>query len=166
MAKNIIHNLAVQLGDLLMKDRLMCAVAESCTGGGLSMAITDIPGSSQWFDRGFVTYSNQAKHELLGVATNLIEKHGAVSENVVLAMAIGVLERSHAKVSASISGIAGPDGGSMEKPVGTVWIGFARTGQSARACRYQFKGDRAAIRQQAVQCALDGLIHCLQIEWV
>lgn len=164
MTKNVIHELAKQLGGLLMQRHLRCAVAESCTGGGLSVAITDIPGSSQWFDRGLVTYSNQAKTELLGVSAELIEERGAVSEAVVLAMAAGVIERSHAEVSASISGIAGPDGGTSDKPVGTVWIGFARTGQSAQAYRYAFQGDREAIRQQAVTCALEGLIHFLLIE--
>jgi nicotinamide-nucleotide amidase len=162
MAKNTIPLLAKQLGDLLMQRHLRCAVAESCTGGGLSAAMTDIPGSSQWFDRGFVTYSNQAKEELLGVSADVIQTHGAVSEAVVSEMALGAIANSAAEISVSISGIAGPGGGSMDKPVGTVWIGFAGADQPIQAHCYVFPGDRQAIRQQAVEKALQGLIQCIK----
>lgn len=162
MAKNIIHVLVKQLAALLIQHHLRCAVAESCTGGGLSAAMTDIPGSSEWFDRGFVTYSNEAKQELLGVSADLIQTQGAVSEAVVLAMALGVIANSHADLSVSISGVAGPGGGTVDKPVGTVWIGLAGAGKPVQAHRYVFQGNRSAIRLQAVQSALEILIECCQ----
>lgn len=156
-----IYSLASKLGSILLHRKLRVAVAESCTGGGLAAAITDIPGSSQWFDRGFVTYSNESKQQMLGVPACLIELQGAVSEAVVRAMAEGVLAASRAHVSVAISGIAGPDGGSVEKPVGTVWIAWAHASQLIHAQRYLFTGDRLAVRQQAVQTALDGLIYAI-----
>ncbi len=148
--------LAASLGAALKQRGFMIATAESCTGGLVAAAITSIAGSSDWFDRGFVTYSNQAKHEMLGVPLALIEQHGAVSEEVARAMAEGALKYSHAQVSISITGIAGPGGGSDIKPVGLVWHGFAvkrSDGTQALHCqRQQYAGDRAAIREQA--CAL------------
>lgn len=152
------HSLASKLGQLLLMHNLRCAVAESCTGGGLAAAITDIAGSSQWFDRGFVTYSNEAKQEMLGVPAQMLASEGAVSEAVVRAMAEGTLAASGANLSAAISGIAGPDGGSLEKPVGTVWIAWAGDMQVTHAQCYQFTGERVGIRQQAVNAALEGLI--------
>ena len=153
-----IYELSQQLGLSLLNQGLHCAVAESCTGGLLAAAITEVPGSSQWFDRGFVTYTNEAKTELLGVPAGVIAAQGAVSEATVRAMAEGVLEQSHAQVSAAISGVAGPSGGSLEKPVGTVWVAWAGGAKDTEARSYLFKGDRQSIREQAVQVALEGLI--------
>ena len=159
-----IYDLADKLGQVLLKRKLRCAVAESCTGGGLAAAITDIAGSSQWFDRGFVTYTNEAKQEVLAVPKNVIHSQGAVSEATVRAMAHGTISASDAEVSVAISGIAGPSGGSPEKPVGTVWIAWAGDLQPTHAQCYLFKGDRIAIRQQAVQVALEGLIKRCDIQ--
>ena len=159
MSKKIkIHELADTLGHVLLKHKWRCAVAESCTGGSLSAVITDIAGSSQWFDRGFVSYSNEAKIELLGVPSSVISEKGAVSEATVRAMAEGAISASMAHVSVSISGIAGPSGGGFKKPVGTVWVAWAGALQPTEAQCYFFKGDRAAIREQAVRVALEGLI--------
>ncbi len=157
-----IHLLAEKLAQVLLSRNLRCTVAESCTGGGLAAAITDIPGSSQWFDRGFVTYSNQAKQQMLGVPEQMLASEGAVSEAVVRAMAEGALAASDANVSVAISGIAGPDGGSLEKPVGTVWLAWAADKQPTHAQGYLFMGDRMAVRQQAVRIALKGLISKLR----
>lgn len=150
--------LAKQFGELLIQRNLRCTVAESCTGGSLAAAITDVPGSSQWFDRGFVTYTNKAKQEMLGVPQEMIVSFGAVSEPVVNAMATGALAASNADISIAISGIAGPSGGSDDKPVGTVWIAWAYNAQPASAKRFLFLGDRLAIRQQAVLAGLKGVI--------
>ena len=133
------------------------ATAESCTGGLIAGACTDLSGSSAWFERGFVTYSNDAKTELLGVDEALIEAHGAVSEAVARAMAAGALRHSRAQVSVAVTGVAGPTGGSAEKPVGTVWFGWA-TPAGVFAERQRFAGDRAAVRQAAVAHALAGLL--------
>jgi len=160
---NEIYDLAKKLGQLLYDQKLYCAVAESCTGGSLAAAITDVPGSSQWFDRGFVTYTNEAKQEMLGVPASVIATDGAVSDATVRAMAQGALANSHADMSMAISGIAGPGGGSTDKPVGTVWIAWARLLQTSHAQCYLFAGDRASVRQQAVQVALDGAIAILHI---
>ncbi len=152
-----VHALAKQLGDVLLRQHLSCAVAESCTGGGLSAAITDIPGSSQWFDRGFVTYSNASKHQMLAVPQAMIASFGAVSEPVVRAMAEGVLLASNADIGVAITGIAGPDGGSLDKPVGTVWLAWATdSGTDIEHCC--FVGDRSSVREQAIWVALKGLI--------
>jgi nicotinamide-nucleotide amidase len=152
------YALAEQLGAILLKRKLHCAVAESCTGGALAAAITEVPGSSQWFDRGFVTYTNPSKQELLAVPSQVITTHGAVSEETVRYMAEGVLAHSDAFVSVGISGIAGPGGGSVDKPVGTVWIAWAGDYQPTHAECFLFKGNRAAIREQAVEAALQGLL--------
>ena len=160
--QSTLHKLAHQLGKLLLKHHLRCAVAESCTGGSLAAAITDIAGSSQWFDRGLVTYSNESKTELLGIPESVIFSQGAVSEATARAMAQGMLAISKAQVSVSITGIAGPAGGSPEKPIGTVWLAWASDSQPTHAQCYLFKGDRLAIRQQAVHVALEGLIHRLE----
>ena len=133
---------------------LMLTTAESCTGGMIAAAITDIAGSSAIFDRGFVTYSNEAKTEMLGVPAALIAQHGAVSEEVARAMAQGALTHSRANFAISTTGIAGPSGGSAEKPVGTVYIGQCRKGEAPTATLRHFSGDRAAIRAQTVQAAL------------
>lgn len=134
-------------------------VAESCTGGGVAAALTELPGSSAWFERGFVTYSNTAKIDMLGIDPQLIEKDGAVSESVAMAMAQGALAHSRADVALSITGIAGPDGGSAQKPVGTVWFGMATREKPAEAFMRFFQGDRASIRQQAILSGLSELIY-------
>lgn len=150
--------LAEKLGKVLILRKLFCTVAESCTGGSLAAAITDIPGSSQWFERGFITYSDVAKSEMLAVPDTILASHGAVSQPTVCAMAEGAIEASHSHVSVAISGIAGPSGGTPEKPVGTVWLAWAGGFTPTYADCYFFEGDRAAIREKAVHVALEGLI--------
>ena len=157
--QSLIGTLAEDLGHILLKRQWYCAVAESCTGGELCAAITAIAGSSQWFDRGFITYTNAAKHDMLGVPEGVIASHGAVSEATVMAMAKGVIAACNtADVSIAISGIAGPDGGGPEKPVGTVWIAWDIGEQSISAERYLFLGDRESVRKCAVEAALCGLV--------
>lgn len=149
--------LAGQLGEALYARRLQVTTAESCTGGGIAEAITRIAGSSQWFEAGFVTYSNRQKTQQLGVPGALFDSVGAVSREVVEAMASGALERSGAHLAVAVSGIAGPDGGTPGKPVGTVWLAW-HDGERCFSCRCQFPGDRQAVRQQTVLRALDGLL--------
>lgn len=134
------------------------ASAESCTGGLIAAACTDLAGSSHWFDRGFVTYSNASKTEMLGVDSGLISAQGAVSEAVACAMALGAIDRSQAQVSVAVTGIAGPGGAVPGKPVGTVWIAWARRGRPARAQRCHFDGDRGEVRRATVAAALEGLL--------
>jgi nicotinamide-nucleotide amidase len=150
--------LTQQVAQCLRDIRYRLSTAESCTGGWVAKCCTDLSGSSAWFDRGFVTYSNNAKQELLGVPQSVIAKHGAVSQAVVEAMALGALTHSQADISVSISGIAGPDGGSPEKPVGTVWIAWATQSGRMTSQHFHFQGDRDAIRRQAVSEALKGII--------
>lgn len=145
---------------LLARNEAM-ATAESCTGGLIAKLLTDVPGSSRWFERGIVSYSNAAKQELLGVPAATIAAHGAVSAATVLAMAEGLLARAPVQWTVSVSGIAGPDGGTPDKPVGTVWIGWAGTGIVPAASRFVFAGDRAAVREQTVVAALQGLLDLL-----
>ena len=133
------------------------STAESCTGGLIAGACTDLPGSSNWFERGFVTYSNAAKTGMLGVDAALIETHGAVSEPVARAMAEGALRHSLAQVSVAVTGVAGPTGGSLEKPVGTVWLSWCVAGLTSAEVK-RFQGDRAAVRAQTVACVLAGLL--------
>ena len=147
----------VQLADLLLKKRWYLATAESCTGGMISAACTDLAGSSAWFERGFVTYSNAAKTELLGVDAELIAQQGAVSEAVARSMAHGALAKSRAQVAVSVTGVAGPTGGSASKPVGTVWFGFATPKGLVTETRL-FAGDRAAVRLATVRHAFQRLI--------
>ena len=154
------HTLPALVADLMLKRGLFLATAESCTGGMIAAACTDLAGSSTWFERGFVTYSNAAKTEMLGVDAALIEQHGAVSEAVVRAMAAGALAHSHAQVAVAVTGVAGPSGGSTEKPVGMVWLGFALAGQVHAECQH-FPGDRAAVRSATVQYALRRLTELL-----
>ena len=151
---------AKALAAILMQQNRMLATAESCTGGLIAAACTDLAGSSQWFERGFVTYSNAAKTELLGVPADLIARHGAVSEPVARAMAEGAVARSHAQVSVAVTGVAGPSGGSPDKPVGTVWLGWCVAGHTTTECRH-FSGDRAAVRQATVAHALARLVQLL-----
>jgi nicotinamide-nucleotide amidase len=136
----------------------LLATAESCTGGLIAASCTDLAGSSAWFDRAVVSYSNEAKTELLGVGADLIAAHGAVSEPVARAMAEGVLARSKATVAVAVTGIAGPGGGSPDKPVGTVWLAWACRGQATQAERHVFAGDRAAVRWQTCAVALGGVL--------
>lgn len=138
--------------------------AESCTGGLVAAACTALAGSSEWFDRGFVTYSNEAKQELLGVPRTLIDTHGAVSEPVARAMAEGALARSGADLAVSVTGIAGPGGATPGKPVGTVWLGWCCRGAVSLAQRLQLPGDRAAVRAQTVAAALQCLAQLAQPE--
>ena len=146
-----------ELAEKLQKAAWMMATAESCTGGRIAGACTDLSGSSAWFERGFVTYSNEAKHELLDVPRELIEQHGAVSEPVAAAMAEGALRHAHAQVSVAVTGVAGPTGGSPAKPVGTVWFGWATPAGVSTEC-LRFDGDRAAVREATVRHAIAGLI--------
>jgi nicotinamide-nucleotide amidase len=132
---------------------IMLATAESCTGGLIAAALTAIAGSSDVVDRGFVTYSNEAKHQMIGVPMALIESHGAVSEQVAAAMADGALARSRAAIAVSVTGVAGPSGGSADKPVGLVWLGLARSGMTPLTQRRVFPGDRTAIRAATVDHA-------------
>lgn len=153
-----LEKLAERLGRLLIERGEWLAAAESCTGGWLAQSVTAIAGSSTWFDRGFVTYSNAAKVDMLGVPESTLARHGAVSEAVARAMAQGVLARSRADWSVAITGIAGPSGGSPEKPVGTVCFAWARIDGGCEAQTCLFSGDRAAVREQSVHYALNGLI--------
>ena len=138
----------------------MLATAESCTGGLIAAACTDLSGSSNWFERGFVTYSNEAKSELLAVDAALIERNGAVSEVVARAMAFGAVRHSRAQVSVAVTGVAGPTGGTPQKPVGTVWFGFQVDGQLTSETQ-RFDGDRAAVREATVRHALRRLLELL-----
>ena len=153
--------LSQQLAKLLLQKKKQLAVAESCTGGWLAKCLTDIAGSSQWFERGFVTYSNLAKQEMLGVLPATLEQQGAVSEAVVREMAAGVLEHSAADLSIAISGIAGPGGAVPGKPVGTVCFGLACKDNVLQSDTQYFEGDREAVRRQSVAYALIRLLHVL-----
>jgi nicotinamide-nucleotide amidase len=150
--------LAQEAGAALSAAGLMLATAESCTGGWIAQSVTDIAGSSGWFDRGFVAYTNESKADLLGVSPAIIAAHGAVSEAAVLAMVTGALAHSRAQVAVAVTGIAGPGGGSPEKPVGTVWLAWQRQGRDAIARLARFDGDRRAVRRQTVLAALRGVI--------
>ena len=153
--------LVLELAELLQQQGRMMATAESCTGGLIAGACTDLSGSSNWFERGFVTYSNEAKTELLGVDAALIAAEGAVSEPVARAMAEGAVARSPAQVAVAVTGVAGPTGGSAEKPVGTVWFGWSVAGR-VRTERRRFDGDRAAVRAATVHHALQTLLTLLR----
>ncbi len=153
-----LEKLAERLGHLLLERGEWLAAAESCTGGWLAQSVTAIAGSSAWFDRGFVTYSNAAKMDMLGVPESTLDRHGAVSEAVARAMAQGALAHSRADWTVAITGIAGPGGGSPEKPIGTVCFAWASKNGGCEATLSLFSGDRATIREQAVRFALNGLI--------
>ncbi len=155
-------NLAASLGVLLKSHGLMLATAESCTGGGVAQAITEIAGSSAWFERGFVTYSNQSKVELLGVGEETLRLHGAVSEATVREMVAGALQRSQAQAALAVSGIAGPSGGTPGKPVGTVWFAWGIKGALINARRHLLHGNRAEVRAQSVRIALQGMVGMLE----
>ena len=155
---NELEAIAARLGRLLESRGECLAVAESCTGGWVAQALTAVAGSSAWFDRGFVSYSNAAKRDMLGVPETTLARHGAVSEATARAMAQGVLSNSLADWSLAITGIAGPTGGTPDKPVGTVCFAWAGRGGGCVACTRYFAGDRRAVREQSVACALSGLI--------
>ncbi len=152
------------LAELAISNKRVLAAAESCTGGLIAAAFTEISGSSVWFDRGFVTYSNNAKQEMLGVTSEVLSDHGAVSEEVVIAMAAGAVAASDANIAVSVSGVAGPTGGSSDKPVGTVWIACAGDGFATVAQHHLFPGDRQEIRHQTVDHAVQLLIACIESE--
>ncbi len=158
MSESSLYLLAEMAGKALKESHQVVATAESCTGGGIMQALTEVPGSSGWCDGGLITYSSDAKQRLLGVPKTIIEQFGAVSDETVRAMAEGVLSRCGATVSVAVSGIAGPDGGTVEKPVGTVWIAWAGAGTRTKTLKFLFEGDRASIRRQTVYAALDELI--------
>ncbi|MGD2166627.1 MAG: nicotinamide-nucleotide amidohydrolase family protein [Gammaproteobacteria bacterium] len=152
-----LENLAAQLGELLLERRWTVTTAESCTGGWIAKVLTDVPGSSQWFTRGYVTYSDAAKSEMLGVPPAEIATHGAVSEAVVEAMAVAAAQGATSDLAVAVSGIAGPGGAVLKKPIGTVWFAWCAPGL-LRARMQHFEGDREAVRRQSVAVALDGLI--------
>lgn len=150
--------LSLRVGDVLREQGLTLATAESCTGGWVAQVVTHTAGSSAWFDRGFVTYSNDAKVQMLGVNPQTLATHGAVSPETAAEMAGGALNRSNALIALSISGIAGPTGGSPDKPVGTVCFGWCRRGHAPDTERQQIAGDRETVRRRAVIHALEGLL--------
>ena len=155
------QDLVKELADLLTAKNMMIATAESCTGGLLATSLTHKPGASAYFDRGFVTYSNEAKHEELDVPNDTLDEHGAVSAPTAEAMAKGALENSKASITIAITGIAGPDGGTDDKPVGTVFFGYALKGGSSGSIKNQFEGSRQQIQTQAAITALKSLITIL-----
>lgn len=161
VAQAALAALAAEVGERLAAVGMMLATAESCTGGWVAKSLTDIAGSSAWLDRGFVTYSNAAKVEMLGVSPATLEAHGAVSEAVALEMVRGALQHSRAQVALAITGIAGPGGGTSEKPVGTVWLAWGREGGEAIARCEHLAGDRGQVRAQSVRAALAGVLSLL-----
>jgi nicotinamide-nucleotide amidase len=153
--------LAVTVGKELKRHNRMLVTAESCTGGWVAQVVTSVAGSSAWFERGFVTYSNAAKQELLGVRASTLENHGAVSEQAAREMAEGAVKASHATVALAVTGIAGPGGDTLDKPVGTVCFAWAGRHMKTHTCTEHLTGDRREVRQQAVVTALDGLLNYL-----
>jgi len=153
-----LYQLSQRLGEQLLQRNWRIATAESCTGGGVAAAITAIPGSSVWFEYGIVSYANAAKEKLLGVSSETLAREGAVSEAVVIEMARGVLALSGADIAVAISGVAGPSGGSPEKPVGTVWFAWATAAGKIKTELKHFDGDREKVQRLAVLCALEGAI--------
>ena len=152
-----LSRLATKLGNVLRESHHRLVTAESCTGGWIAKSVTDIAGSSDWFDCGMAAYSYEAKQALLGVRPQTLEVHGAVSRETVIEMVSGALVNSGASIAVAVTGIAGPGGGSEDKPVGTVWIGWKRRGGYAKAEVFNFGGDREAVRRQTVAAALVGL---------
>ena len=158
MSKTL-DQLAAEVGAMLKADAKILATAESCTGGGIAEAITRIPGSSAWFDRAFITYSNEAKIDMLGVNKATLDSVGAVSEAVAREMAEGALARSSADIAVAVTGIAGPDGGTPDKPVGTVWFAWAYKNKPTISACCVFSGDRSAVRHKTIIHALTKLLH-------
>ena len=161
MTEDEVTALARKLGLRCRKRRVVISTAESCTGGGVATAITRISGSAKWFDRGFVTYSNGAKREMLGVTRRSLANYGAVSKQVAHEMVRGALARSPADVAVAVTGIAGPTGGSRSKPVGTVWFAWASRGGTVQVRLFRFSGNRVEVRLLSVAVALQGLIDLL-----
>lgn len=161
-APDKLHNLAVDLGEQLVRTDQRIATVESCTGGGIAHLVTSVAGSSGWFERGFITYSNDAKAEMVGVDRELIENHGAVSTEVAVAMAEGGIRFSAADYCIAVTGLAGPDGGSTDKPVGTVCFAWAERKHDTIATREHFSGDRTVIRRLSVAHALQGLLDLIR----
>ena len=162
MPSDTLTTLATLVGAKLRAKGLMLTTAESCTGGWVAQAVTTVAGSSDWFERGFVTYSDAAKQEMLGVSARTLAAHGAVSEETAREMAIGALAHSRAQVALAITGIAGPGGGSPEKPLGMVCFAWAMKGGAVSAETRQFKGDRESVRRQSVIAALQGVLELLE----
>ena len=160
MADKRLYELAVEVGAALKARGFTLATAESCTGGWIGEAVTAVSGSSEWYERGFITYTNVAKCEMLGVPAGMLQKFGAVSEETVKAMVAGALAHSHAQVAVAVSGVAGPAGGTPAKPVGTVWFGWSVNGQLHAELR-RFDGDRAAVRLATLRHALRRLLALL-----
>lgn len=158
MAEETLHELAERLGATLLAAGRRLATAESCTGGGIAHRVTDVAGSSEWFDRGFVTYSDAAKEEMLAVPADTLAEHGAVSAATAEAMVAGALRYSEADIAVAVTGVAGPGGGTTEKPVGTVWFAWARRGDTPVVRCVAFEGDRAAVRDGSIRVALEGVI--------
>jgi nicotinamide-nucleotide amidase len=152
-----LHALAGSIASVLQANGQVLATAESCTGGWIAKLLTDIPGSSGWFEASAVTYGNGAKQTMLGVTSATLERHGAVSRECALEMVAGALARFAATVAVAVTGIAGPSGGTPDKPAGTVWIAWQRQGEAMRAEIFHFDGDRDAVRRQTVAAALDGI---------
>ena len=162
MPSDTLTTLATLCGARLKARGLKLATAESCTGGWVATAVTAIAGSSEWFERGFVTYSNESKQELLGVSAKTLDAHGAVSEETAAEMATGVLRRSRADLALAVTGIAGPSGGTSEKPVGTVCFAWAGPAGRVESLTRHFEGDRVRVRRQSVIAALQGVLECLE----
>ncbi len=155
------HALAARLGERLKAAGAWLVTAESCTGGGVAQAVTSVPGSSAWFERGFVTYSNAAKEEMLGVRRATLERHGAVSEETAREMARGALQRSRGTIAVAVTGVAGPAGGTAVKPVGLVCFAWV-SGDATRTGSWRFAGDRESVRRQSVEHALQGVLKLLE----
>jgi len=158
MAQDLLYKLAARVGRILKARELMLVTAESCTGGWLGEAVTVVPGSSDWYERGFITYTYISKREMLRVKQQTLAKFGAVSEQIAREMALGALKMSHAQVAVAVTGIAGPAGGTRDKPVGTVCFAWARNNGRVAIETVHFKGDRQAVRYQAVEHALRGVL--------
>ncbi|MBX3662535.1 MAG: CinA family protein [Burkholderiales bacterium] len=161
MPDSILNELAAKVGEALKAQGLMLATAESCTGGWVAQAVTAVPGSSNWFERGFVTYTYISKREMLGVSQDTLGTHGAVSEETVREMVAGALANSHAQVAVAVSGTAGPAGGTPQKPVGTVCFAWAVKNGEPKSATRRFSGDREAVRRAAVKVALEGVLGLL-----
>ena len=162
MTEDDITVISQRMGRACKRRKVMVAAAESCTGGGVAAAITRISGSAKWFDRGFVTYQNDAKKQMLGVKQRTLKQHGAVSEAVAREMAAGALRESQADVSVAVTGIAGPTGAAPGKPVGTVWFAWATRGGPIQSRCFRFRGGRDEVRRQSVAMALQGIADLLR----
>ena len=157
-----IELLVREVGDTLLQNQLVLTTVESCTGGWVAEAVTSIAGSSSWFERGFVTYSNEAKQELVGVRKETLLQYGAVSREVAREMSLGGIDASRADLAVAVTGIAGPDGGTLQKPVGTVWVAWGNRSGKVREDLFQFDGDREAVRRAAVEQSLVGILEFLK----